>query len=108
MISFLFSFISAAHNPLSVLLGLLGMKSMPKIARGKIIAGDSTNVQVTLLKKLPHLKKKSESPYAIAIANNDPNHDGKIPPFPDYAPYDDYHPEFDKIPDYDENDIVSY
>ena len=101
IISFLFSFISAIHNPLSVLLGLLEMKSMPKIARGKIIAGDSTNVQVTLLKKLPYLKEKSEVP------NNDPIYVEKIPPPPDYFPYD-YHPEFDKIPDDDSIDIGPY
>ena len=30
---------------------------MPKIVGGKIIAGDSTNVRVTLLKKLPDMDK---------------------------------------------------
>ena len=61
------------------------MKSMPKIVGGKIIAGDSTNVQVTVLKKLPDLKKKPELP------KNQPSYGEKIPPPPDYVDYpDDY------------------
>ena len=49
------------------------MKSMPKIVGGKIVAGDSTNVQVTLLKNLPDLEKNTES---------------LIDPFyPDYVPH---------------------
>ena len=71
------------------------MRSMPTIARGKIVAGDSTNVQVTVLKKLPDLKKKKPE-----LPNNDPNYDEKIPLPSDYVPYDDDYPEFDKIPDY--------
>ena len=55
---------------------------MPKIARGKIIAGDSTNVQVTLLKKLPDLEKIPELP------TDYPNYNEKMPPSPDYVPYD--------------------
>merc|ERR1712212_209863 len=86
---------SAVESPLSV---LLGMKSMPKIVRGQIIAGDSTNVQVTLLKKLPHLEKKPELP------TDYPNYNEKMPPPPVYYPYDDDYPGFDKIPD-DDDDI---
>ena len=91
VIKFIFLWISAIQSPLSV---LLGMKSMPKIVGGKIIAGDSTNVQVTVLKKLPDLEKKTELP------TDYPNYDEKIPHPSDYVPYDDDYPEFDKIPDY--------
>ena len=47
--------ISAVRNPLSVLLGL---KSIPKIVNGKVIAGDTASARLTLLKKLPVLDKK--------------------------------------------------
>ena len=47
--------ISAVQNPLSVLLGL---KSIPKIVNGKVIAGDTTSARLTLLKKLPPLDSK--------------------------------------------------
>ena len=47
--------ISAVRSPLSVLLGL---KSMPKIVNGKVIAGESRSAGLTLLKKLPGLDKK--------------------------------------------------
>ena len=46
---------SAVHNPLSVLLGL---KSIPKIVNGKVIAGDTTSARLTLLKKLPVWDRK--------------------------------------------------
>ena len=71
------------------------MKSIPTIVSGKIIAGDSTNVQVTILKKLPDLEKNPELP------NDYPNYDKIAPNYPDYIPYDDYHPEYDMKPDYD-------
>ena len=47
--------ISAVQNPLSVLLGL---KSIPKIVNGKVIAGDTSSTRLTLLKKLPVLGRK--------------------------------------------------
>ena len=47
--------ISAIRSPLSVLLGL---KSMPKVVNGKVIAGDTTSARLTLLKKLPVLDRK--------------------------------------------------
>merc|ERR1712136_219479 len=65
----------AVQSPLSV---LLEMKSMPPIIGGKIIAGDSANVQLTLLKKLPNLEKKPEMPIDY------PDYNEKIPPPPDY------------------------
>ena len=77
------------------------MKSMPKIVSGKIIAGDSTNVQVTILKKLPNLEKNPESP------NDYPNYDKIEPNYPDYHP-DDYRPEYDRNPDYDYIRVGSY
>jgi len=46
---------SAIQSPLHVLLGL---KSIPKIVNGKVIAGDTSNAQLTLLKKLPVLGRK--------------------------------------------------
>jgi len=46
---------SAVQSPLNVLLGL---KSMPKIVNGKVIAGESTSARLTLLKKLPFLDRK--------------------------------------------------
>jgi len=46
---------SAVRSPLSVLLGL---KSMPKIVNGKVIAGEPRSARLTLLKKLPVLGKK--------------------------------------------------
>ena len=49
------SSISAVGSPLSVLLGL---KSMPKIVNGKVIAGEPRSARLTLLKKLPVLGKK--------------------------------------------------
>ena len=49
------SSISAVQSPLSVLRGL---KSMPKIVNGKVIAGESTSARLTLLKKLPSLDRK--------------------------------------------------
>ena len=48
--------ISAVKSPLNVLLGL---KSIPKIVSGKVIAGDTTSARLTLLKKLPILDRKS-------------------------------------------------
>merc|ERR1712136_522257 len=69
----------AVQSPLSV---LLEMKSMPPIIGGKIIAGDSANVQLTVLKKLPNLEKKPEMPIDY------PNYNEKIPPPPgDYGYY---------------------
>ena len=53
------------------------MKSMPPIIGGKIIAGDSANVQLTLLKKLPNMEKKPEMP------SDYPNYNEKIPPPPE-------------------------
>ena len=49
------STISAVGSPLSVLLGL---KSMPKIVNGKVIAGEPRSARLTFLKKLPVLGKK--------------------------------------------------
>ena len=37
---------------------LLGLKSIPKIVNGKVIAGDTTSARLTLLKKLPVLDRK--------------------------------------------------
>merc|ERR1712136_215248 len=65
---------SAVQSPLSV---LLRMKSMPPIIGGKIIAADSANVQLTLLKKLPNLEKKPELPIDY------PEYNEKIPPPPE-------------------------
>merc|ERR1712126_363838 len=65
---------SAVQSPLSV---LLRMKSMPPIIGGKIIAADSANVQLTVLKKLPNLEKKPEMPIDY------PNYNEKIPPPPE-------------------------
>merc|ERR1712136_242785 len=65
---------SAVQSPLSV---LLEMKSMPPIIGGKIIAADSANVQLTLLKKLPNLGKKPEMPIDY------PEYNEKIPPPPE-------------------------
>ena len=52
--------ISAVQSPLNVLLGL---ESMPKIVGGMIIAGDSSNARVTLLKKLPDLDNYTPTDY---------------------------------------------
>jgi len=46
---------SAVQSPLNVLLGL---KSIPKIVNGKVIAGESTSARLTLLKKLPLMDRK--------------------------------------------------
>ena len=73
---------------------LLGMKSVPKIVSGKIIAGDSTNVQVTIFKQLPDLEKMPE------LSNDYPNYDKIAPNYPDYIPYEEDHPEYDMNPDY--------
>lgn len=83
------------------------MKSMPEIVGGKIIAGDSTNVQVTLLKKLPDLERKIELPIEY------PNQNEKMPNYPGYVPhYSDYssiiYPELGKIPDDDNIEVGPY
>ena len=72
------------------------MKSMPEIVGGKIIAGDSTNVQVTLLKKLPDLEKKIELPIKY------PNQNEKMPNYPDYVPhYSLFDYDYEKLIDYE-------
>lgn len=61
---------------------LLGLKSLPKIFNGKVIAGESKSARLTLLKKLPVFDKKPTL--------NQPDSQ-------DQYDYEEYYPEYDKI-----------